>query len=177
MKTIEHLKLIANDGNNYWFEIQGETFGIRYDATGVMDFDGQPATESFLRGNWELVEALEKAARALSSKPSNFTVDALMKRLRAQFLKNTGEVLDFRKHWYLENQYGLAPVFSYDMAETIVNEIYTFGQNCIDDNPQLFPDFSGWEYNKDMECEKLRTSPASHLVNRILSDLQNYRRK
>ena len=174
MKTIEQLKLIANDGDNYWFEIESETFGIRYDGTGVMDFDGQPATESFLNENWELVAVLEAAARALSSKPSDFTVGALMKRFRAQFLENTGEVLDFRKHVYLENQYGCSPVFGYEMAETIIDEIYTFAQGLVDDNAELFPSFSGWEYNTQMECEKLRSSTVSDLVNRILSDIQNH---
>ena len=149
MKTIEHLKLIANDGDNYWLEINGETFGIRYDGTGVMDFEGRPASPEFLNENGGLVEELKAAARDLSikSKTSGFTVSALMKSFRAQFLENTGEVLDFRKHVYLDNQYGCTPVFGYEMAEAIVDVIYTFGQNLVDDNPQHFPHFSGWIYN------------------------------
>ena len=168
------VKLTANDGDNYWFDVEGETFGIRQDATGIMDFDGRPATESFLNENWELVAVLEAAARALSSKPSDFTVGALMKRFRAQFLENTGEVLDFRKHVYLENQYGCSPVFGYEMAETIIDEIYTFAQDFVDGNQEHFPGFGGWEYNKQMACETLRHTPASHLVNEILSALHNH---
>ena len=66
------VKLTANDGDNYWFDVEGETFGIKQDATGIMDFNGRPATESFLNENWELVAVLEAAARALSSNPSDF---------------------------------------------------------------------------------------------------------
>jgi len=168
------IMLIENDGDNYWFDVDGETFGIRQDATGVMDFEGQPASQKFLDENGGLVAELEAAARNLSSKSSDFTVGALIKSFRARFLENTGEVLDFRKHVYLENQYGCSPVFSYNMAETIVDEIYTFAQEIVDNNEALFPSFGGWEYNKQMECEKLRTSPASQLVNSILSDIQNH---
>jgi len=55
------VKLTACDGDNYWFDVEGETFGIRQDATGIMDFEGRPATESFLNENWELVEVLKAA--------------------------------------------------------------------------------------------------------------------
>jgi len=56
------VNLKASDGNNYWFEVDAQIYGISMDGIGFMNSDGEPLTENFLNENWELIEVLKSAA-------------------------------------------------------------------------------------------------------------------
>lgn len=79
--------------------------------------------------------------------------------------------LDFRRDVYAPNQYGLSPCVRYDRAKDIVLSIYSFGHQYIDDNKDQFPTFGRWEFNIEMEVDKLRTSKIKSLIDNVIGDL------
>lgn len=100
---------------------------------------------------------------------NKFTVQ----QFKEYFQAETGVALDFRKHVYLENQYGLSPCVKYDFAETFIKCLYAWGHQCIESNPALFPNFGGWQYNLNMSCEKLRTETISDRTESIVNTLNS----
>ena len=85
--------------------------------------------------------------------------------------------LDFRADRYINNNYGLTPCISYDRAKKIVFAIYDWAHDIISDNKGCFLNFDGWEYNLDMEIEKLRSSTVKMLIDCIINDLViNYKK-
>lgn len=70
--------------------------------------------------------------------------------------------IDFRKHQYLENQYGNTKTFNYNFASNIVTEL----------NNQLIDLFDKQYviYNHSMDCEALRTtSLETYIYDRVSS--------
>ena len=62
--------------------------------------------------------------------------------------ENYGLILDFRSHGYLENQYGLCPQYSYDIAQTVLTSLFKFWDKH---NVNY-----AMRYNKDQMLDDLR---------------------
>lgn len=100
---------------------------------------------------------------------TKFTVQ----QFKEYFKSETGITLDFRKHVFLDNQFGATPCVNYDFAEQLITNLYAWGHQCIEDSPELFPTFGGWKYNLQMSCEKLRTEKIKHHIESVIDDLNN----
>jgi hypothetical protein len=87
---------------------------------------------------------------------------------------STNPPLDFRRDVFAPNDYCASPVVTYDRAKDIVVELYDWAHTYIDDNEEMYPDFSGWVFNTEMEVDKLRSSKINNLVNNVISDLINF---
>ena len=80
----------------------------------------------------------------------------IMRDFKKAFEKETGERIDFRKHGYLDNQYGLSPTYSYEFAKKVVPFTYSYFQKLIDEGLGTEPNFLGWEYNLEIAIDGLR---------------------
>ena len=100
----------------------------------------------------------------------------LMKKFKNSFKDATGNCIDFRKDGYLENQYNLLPTFNFDFAQELVEFAYEFFQQEIEENQESYPNFGGWEYNIDMEIERLRTTKANDFINTFIDTLDNHKK-
>lgn len=92
---------------------------------------------------------------------------SLVKQFKAHFEAQEGIKLDFRKHQFLDNQHGNSHCFRYEFAELVVTALYEWAHQYIEEHEENYPHFVGWEYNLSMECEKLRSSKLSDLVNDV----------
>lgn len=72
-----------------------------------------------------------------------------------------GLELDFRKHVFLENQYGASPQYSYSDAEAVLSCVFGF----LD---KFYVDYNG-RYNFNMEIDKLRTSKLKDYLLSVLT--------
>ena len=78
--------------------------------------------------------------------------------------------IDFRKHQFLDNQYGGTPCFDYDFAKEIVT---TLNNNLID----LFND-QYVIYNTEMDIESLRTTQLkNYILDRVDTYYSTYKRE
>jgi len=101
--------------------------------------------------------------------------DALMKELKDAYEIESGERIDFRKHVFLDNQYGGTPCFNYNFAESVVVFTYAFLEKHIEENKYDYPMFGGWKYNLMMECEKLRSTTLQNFISGNIQGMLNYR--
>lgn len=85
--------------------------------------------------------------------------------------ENTGYRLDFRSHGYLENSYGLTPTFNYKFAEMVVENLYDWANQFVEDNIESFGDFGGFCYNLMMSCEQLRSRSLKSYISEICDTL------
>ncbi len=95
----------------------------------------------------------------------------LINTFKNHFESKTGTKIDFRKHQFLENQYGASPCFDYNFAKMVVLELYQWAQCFIEENNENFPHFDGWEYNLSMSIEQLRTTKVKSLIETVCQDL------
>jgi hypothetical protein len=95
----------------------------------------------------------------------------LVKQFKTQFESETGIKIDFRKHAFLNNQYGATPCFNYDFAQDVVTSLYNWAHSFIEENEVNYPHFSGWQYNTSMECEKLRSTKLQALIEGVCESL------
>lgn len=104
----------------------------------------------------------------------NPTVNSLLKTLKAEFEAEHGIKIDFRTHAFLKNQYGCTPIFDYDLAEKVVTFAYAWGEKIIEENQFNYPDFDGWQYNLQMECDKLRSTTLKSFLLGLCHDLVDW---
>lgn len=116
---------------------------------------------------------------SITIKSSEFNSDLVAKLFTIsqfkEFLRDeAGIELDFRKHVFLENSYGATPCVKYDFAEVLVTQLYKWAQECVEENPNLFPNFGGFEYNLQMSCEMLRTQRIRLYIEYVVDTLNCY---
>lgn len=93
-----------------------------------------------------------------------------LKKFKAELSKETGIDIDFRTHQYLLNNYGLSPVTDYDAMELLLRGSYTVAHKFLE---ELNTDFSGWEWNFDMEMDSLRVGTIKDHIEGLIHDLNN----
>lgn len=96
------------------------------------------------------------------------TNENLVLLFRYSFEDETGIQLDFRKHQYLENSYGLTPVFNYSFATTVVDGLYRWANAFIDEHQENLV-ITGIDYNTSMSCEALRASKLKTEIEKVCS--------
>ena len=124
------------------------------------------------------VGTIDKLLLSKRNKPKrkHLAMTTLMNKFKDSFEASTGNRLDFRKDVYFENQYNLGPTFNYDFAEILVELTYDFFQQEIEENPESYPDFGGWDYCLSMEIERLRTTKAVDFINNFIDTLANHKK-
>lgn len=98
----------------------------------------------------------------------------LMKDFKKDFYYEHKVELDFRTHAYLKNNYGLAPVFDYELAKKVVIFAYDWAHQYIADNKLNYLDFGGWKYNLSMSCDNLRTFSLKGFLMGIFCDIEDH---
>ncbi|MED6317201.1 MAG: hypothetical protein VYA60_08145 [Pseudomonadota bacterium] len=104
------------------------------------------------------------------NKEKKITAESLLGLFRDHFEDETGTKIDFRKHQYLENSYGLTPTFSYSFAETIVDSLYRWANTFIAEHQERFV-VSGFEHNTMMSCDKLRSQSLKSLIEDVCDSI------
>jgi len=112
-------------------------------------------------------------ARRSGKMKNNMTNSKLLAEFKAVFAE-TNTALDFRIDVFAPNHYGLSPVIPYERVKDIVVSLYAWAHTHINDNKKLYPDFEGWEFNTEMEVDKLRSSRISMLVDNVINELVNW---
>ena len=96
---------------------------------------------------------------------------ALVKLFITHLDEEEGIKLDFRKHVYLNNNYGLTPCFSYNLAERVVARLYEWAEAYAEDHKELYKNGVGFVWNLNMQCEKLRTETLRGMIRSVCFDL------
>jgi hypothetical protein len=81
---------------------------------------------------------------------------ALLDTFKSFAFDETKVTIDFRKHGFLENQYGAYPQYSHSDAESIVDCVYRF----LDAH---FVDYTG-RFNRSMDIDSLRTKKLNEFL-------------
>lgn len=88
------------------------------------------------------------------------------------YFSTDGFELDFRKHVYVNNEYGLYPQkMSWSTAVQIIDSLYAWAHDVISSHSENFPDFSGWIYNTEMEVNKLKTCKIKDKIDDVINTL------
>jgi len=93
----------------------------------------------------------------------------ILKKFKDAFKDKYGIELDFRTHKYIRNNYGLSPIFDYDLAQNIVEFTYDFvDEELLKGNYE----FSGYKYNLNDSVSLLETMTARDFILSKLDDLK-----
>lgn len=171
------------DGDDSWW-LQGKRgqCAAKMGFDGCIDEDEQGKVYIVPMLNREnkltLIETRNQKLETRNQKPRGremkYTDRNLMNKIKAVMSAKIGDKIDFRKHCFLENQYGGTPCFSYDFAETAVRTAYQVLENILKEDPEQFENYAGWEYNTDMEIEKLRTVTLKNFIENLIEDMINH---
>lgn len=99
-------------------------------------------------------------------KAKKMDTDDLIKLFKDTFEDETGSKIDFRKHQYLQNNYGLIPVFSYSFAESVMSSLYRWANAFINEHQDQLR-VTGIDYNLVMACDALRMSKLTTEIEKV----------
>jgi len=93
----------------------------------------------------------------------------ILKKFKDAFKEKHGIELDFRIHKYIRNNYGLSPIFDYELAENIVKFTYEFVEQEISKGNY---EFSEYKYNLNDSVSLLEMMTAHDFILSKLDDLK-----
>lgn len=106
------------------------------------------------------------------------TKKSLMQAVKMELERSTGEKVDFKKHCFANNSYGNnTPVYHHEFFKKAVNTTYETLADILEENPECFSNFGGWEYNLEMEVEKLRVSSFKLFIESKIEELLSHQIK